>query len=139
LLDGSATAWLNDVEVAARGTLDINATIDDFEGALSVMPLPWSSADAVVEGSEVASLAGLALPRDNQIRSAADESSLLAHFVARSTMQHSRGQGLWWAIGPDRQWIEWFVAPGWPSPQTFVKMIGGTPSSSAADRLSGDV
>jgi type VI secretion system protein ImpM len=136
LLDGSATAWLNEVERAARSTLDVNATIEDFEAALEAAPTPWGSVDTIVEGSARTSFDRLDLPGNGQTPTfPADESSLLAHFAARSMMQCARGQGLWWAAGPERQWIECFVAAGWPNPQAFVKMIAETPSKAHAGRL----
>jgi type VI secretion system protein ImpM len=137
LLDGSATAWLSEVERAARSTLDVNATIEDFEAALEAAPIPWQSADTVIEGSAMTSFGSSAFPLQWQMQSLqTDEASLLAQFVAHSTMQYARGRSLWWAAGLEGQWIECFVAAGWPSPQAFVKMIAETPSTAHAARLS---
>jgi type VI secretion system protein ImpM len=125
LLDGSATSWLNKVETAARGALDVTATIDDFEAALDAAPTPWLGDDCQARSVGPAKpYATLALPGESQPQGfPPNESSLLTLFLTRSAMRCAYGQGLWWTAGPDGDWIDCFVSIGWPSPHAFVKMI----------------
>jgi type VI secretion system protein ImpM len=111
-------AWWDHLRQSALATLEVGASVDDFESALSESPL-WPSGEGVPALRPHALLEACSW----DMPPGATVGELFRGVAARDLIERLKGQTLWWPWRSQGQSAPCVLAPGLPSAELFSSLL----------------